>query len=333
MRVTRDLLLNLAHEQTAKLAAKDNSIQCVYLVGSLLHEAPFLGGVTDVDLVCVHDRPVKTPREIIRINSDVHLDVAHLSAETFSPPRRLRLDAWIGGTLDKGPLVLYDRFHWFDFTRASAISQFWQTEHTVSRARGFAGRARKDWLSLSEEASPQGLKRSQLYLDALANAANALAVLNGVPLTTRHFMLDLPERMADLNLNEFTGSFVSLFANESVTSEQLEKWQTQWEAAYDFVKELPGSPVKFCPTRRNYYAKAVSVLIADHPAAALWILATTWCELAAFLPKTESLYKEWQAFMRILELDSKGLPSHLTGLDSLLDNVENTLDGWLEEAA
>jgi hypothetical protein len=332
MRVTRDLLLNLAREQTAKLAAKDNSLQCIYLVGSLLHEAPFLGGVTDIDLVCVHDRPVKTPREIVRINAEVHLDIAHYTDDTYSPPRRLRTDAWIGGAMDEGPLVLYDRDHWFDFTRASAIAQYWQTDYIITRARRFATSARQAWQTLTEEA-PQGLKRAHLYLNSLTDLANAPAVLNGMPLTTRRLLLDLPGRIGMLDIPEFTGLFAAQFSNESVNTALLEKWQTQWLAAYDAVKNVKELPVQFCATRRNYYDKAVSVLIPDYPTAALWILLSTWTEIAAYLPKTESLYKEWQSAFHTLGLDSKGLPARLESLDALIDMVDGNIDRWQAENA
>ena len=333
MRITRDLLINLAHEQTDKLVGKDRSIQCIYLVGSLLRETPFLGGVTDIDLVCVHDRPVKAAREIVRINADVHLDIAHISQETFDPPRRLRTDAWIGGSLDEGPLVLYDQFHWFDFTRASASSQYWQIENVSSRSRSFSTRARQTWQQLVDEAVPQGLKRTQAYLDALADSVNALAVLTGNPLSTRRFVLELPERIANIELPEFTGAFVSLFTNESVEPQHIENWTAQWLAAFDSLKTLKDAPVQFVPSRRSYYEKAATTLAPDHPAAALWILLTTWTEIAAFLPKSESLYKEWHAFIHTLELDSKGIHDRLGNLDSLLDMEETFIDRWQEENA
>jgi hypothetical protein len=126
MRVTRDILLNLAKENAAKLTSKDRGLVCVYLTGSLLHQDPFIGGVTDIDLICVHDRPVANCREIVRINADVHQDIAHYPQETFSPARKLRLDPWIGGALDLGAISLQDSTHWFDLTRSTAISQFWQ---------------------------------------------------------------------------------------------------------------------------------------------------------------------------------------------------------------
>jgi hypothetical protein len=331
MRVTRDLLINIAHEQAEKLAAKDRSIQCIYLVGSLLNgEEAFLGGVTDIDLVCVHDRPVSKTREILRMNSEVHLDLAHYCVDTYIPPRGLRTNPWLGGTLDKGPLNLYDRFHWFDFTRASASALFWNTENTIARARYFSTNARQTWQKLMDE-NPQGLKRTQLYLESLSDTANSLAIFSGTPLTTRRFILDLPERISRIDVTEFTGSFVSLFANESVDDAHLLKWREQWLASYDSLKTIKEAPVKFAPTRRSYYEKAVEVLSTDHPAAALWIILTTWTEIAALLPKTETLYREWQSFIRALDLDSKGMTDRIHQLDAQLDLVETFIDQWQEK--
>ena len=58
MRITRDTLLNLARENSAKMVARDRGIACVYIGGSLLNEDPFLAGITDIDLFCIHDRPL-----------------------------------------------------------------------------------------------------------------------------------------------------------------------------------------------------------------------------------------------------------------------------------
>jgi hypothetical protein len=158
-------------------------------------------------------------------------------------------------------------------------------------------------------------------------------VLNGMPLTTRRFLLDLPARIDLLDIPEFTGLFVAQFANETVNFDQLEKWQAQWLASFDSVKNIKDLPVHLSATRRNYYDKAISVLVPDHPAAALWILLTTWTEIAAFLPKTESLYKEWQSALRTLGLDSKGLPERLASLDALIDMVDGNIDRWQAESA
>lgn len=330
MRVTKDILINIAHEQAEKLADKDRSIQCIYLVGSLLHNNAFLGGMTDIDLVCVHDRIVSRPREIVRLNSEVHLDLAHYCVDTFNPPRKLRFDPWLGGVLDEGPSNLFDRFHWFDFIRASACSQFWSTENVITRAHHYSGRARQAWQSLVDE-NPQGLKRTQLYVGALSDAANSLAIFSGTPLTTRHFILDLPERIGKIDIPEFTGSFVSLFSNEAVETAHLDKWREQWGTSFDSLQDVKEKPVKFSTNRRSYYDKAIEILSTDHPAASLWILLITWTEMAAFLPKTESPYREWQSFIRSLDLDSKGMSNHIEQLDALLDVVENFIDRWQAE--
>ena len=51
MRITREALLKLAHEAAVQRARVNREITCIYLTGSLLSEAPLLGGTTDIDLI------------------------------------------------------------------------------------------------------------------------------------------------------------------------------------------------------------------------------------------------------------------------------------------
>jgi hypothetical protein len=331
MRITRDLLLNLARENASKLAAKDRSLVCVYLVGSLLREDPFLGGVTDIDLVCVHDRPVKQEREIVRINADVHLDITHLTQTFFDHPRSLRTDPWTGGALDSGPLVLVDPLHWFDFTRASATAQFWKSENVLARVNSFAARARQTWQQLVDDALPQGIKRTHAFVEALNDSVNAIACFNGTPLSTRRLLLELPERALKADLPDLTGTFVSLFTSEAFNDESWTTWVPQWLGSLDALKPLAEAPLDLCLTRRNYYEKAAASLATDRPAAALWIMLRTWTQAAAVLPKSGQPYKDWQAFTRALELDSRSLHQRIEGLDALLDSVESCIEAWQEE--
>lgn len=331
MRITRDLLLSLARDNTVKLTAKDRSLVCIYLVGSLRREDPFLGGVTDIDLVCVHDKDIKQTREIVRINADVHLDIIRLPQSMFNHPRDLRTNPWIGGALDEGPLVLHDLLHWFDYTRASATSHFWKTEHVLARVNFFAVRARQTWQQLTDEALPQGLKRTEAFLGALNDTVNAVASFNGSPLTTRRLLLELPERAVKANLPDLTGNFISLFTGESFTDENWETWMPQWLNTLDALKTVKVAPLDLIPTRRNYYEKAATALIDEHPAAALWIMLRTWTLAASALPKSEPPYKGWQAFTRALELDGRGLHHRVEALDDLLDTVESTIEAWQEE--
>ncbi len=331
MRITRDLLLTLARENAAKLAAKDRSLVCVYVIGSLLRADPFLGGVTDIDMVCVHDKEMKQSREIVRINADIHLDVTHLPQSLFDNAHALRSDPWIGNSLDESPLALRDLRHWFDFTRASVTGSLWKPQYVLERVNCFVGRARQTWQLLVDDALPQGLKRSEAYLNTINDAVNGIACISGAPLTTRRLLLELPERAAKLEMPDMTANCISLFTNDAFSEESWAAWVPQWLGAFDAIATNKQVPLDLIPARKNYYWKAASEFAMDHPAAALWIMLRTWTQLAAVLPKSEPPYKEWQAFTRALELDGRGLPGRLEGLDALLESVEASVEKWRTE--
>ncbi len=326
MRVSREILLNLAKDHADKLAAKDRGIVCIFVAGSLLNPDPFLGGVTDIDLVCVHDRPVPTNREIVRINADVHLDVSHFEQEFFTPARKLRTDPWLGSLLARGPLVLRDPLHWFDFVRSTATAQFNQSDNLAERVRSFVGPARVTWQALVDETIPQGLKRAEALLALIRDTANAAASFSGAPLPTRRLFIELPERCSRSGLPDVAGNLVQAFTNDSVTDENWAEWFAGWESAYDRANELNKAPEYLNLTRKNYYLKAIKALPQDRPAAALWILLFTWTRLAATLPKTEAPYKGWQDLIRQLTLDTRSLPERLELLDTTLDSIEEAID-------
>lgn len=326
MRITRESLLHLAREHAAKLSAKDRGLVCVYLTGSLLKEDPFIGGVTDIDLVCVHDRAITAPREIVRVNADVHLDIAHYTLDTFAPARKLRLDPWIGGALESTALSLQDSTHWFDLTRSTAVSQFWQPANVAGRSRRFLGTARQNWQALIDGTIPQGIKRTQALLEAIRCAANAVAVLTGMPLPPRRLFIDLPGRAAAVDLPGLTGDLVGLFTSEDVTDEHWDPWKAGLSAAFDSLAAAPSVPASVHPNRRNYFEKAIRSLQEERPAAAVWILLDVWTMAAAALSKSDPVYKDWQSFCHTLRLESKHFPDRLDALDSALDQVEEAVD-------
>jgi hypothetical protein len=327
MRVTRDILLNLAKENAAKLTAKDRGLVCVYLTGSLLKQDPFIGGITDIDLICVHDRPITASREIVRINSDVHLDIAHYPQETFSPARKLRLDPWIGGALELGAISLQDTAHWFDLTRSTATSQFWLAANVSARCKLFLTSARQDWQALVDGVIPQGIKRYQCFNNAIRKTANAAACISGMPLTVRRMFLDLPERAEKAGIPDLTGDLVQLFTSSEVTDESWQPWLTGLHNSFEALNTVKSIPPSINPNRRNYYEKAILALSEERPAAAVWVLLDIWTMAANLLPKTETPYKEWMAFCHQLKLDSKTLPFRLDALDSALDKVEEAIEG------
>jgi hypothetical protein len=326
MRVTRDLLLNLARENASKMVTKERGLVCVLLTGSLLKAAPFIGGVTDIDLLCVHDRPVPAAREIIRINAEVHLDIAHYTQDAFSPARKLRVDPWLGGALSIGSNILQDSMHWFDLIRSSATAQFWQPENISARVKNFLISARQNWTGLQEGTLPQGIKRVQALLDAIRDTANAAAVFSGMPMTVRRMFIDLPERTVKAGLLDLPGELVDLFTSDEVTDENWKVWLANWAASFEALKSVKDCPVSVHPNRRNYYEKAVEALAVDRPAAAVWIMLRTWTKAAAVLPKSEPSYKDWQNMCRQLSLDAKHLPARLEALDHVLDQVEEAVD-------
>jgi len=326
MRITRDTLLNQARENAKLLTAKDRSIICIYVSGSLLREDPFLGGITDIDLICVHDRPVKMKREIIRLSPEITLDLAHYDQEEFEPPRKLRTSAWIGSWLESVPIVLYDTLRWYDFMRAAATAQIWKAENVAARVRSFLVPARKTWAELQEEAIPQGIKRTSAYLGALADTANAVACLSGSPIAERRLVHEIPARAEAAGLVDFTANFIFLFTSAEFTDENFSAWADSYHLLFEALKDIPDTLAELALCRRAYYEKAMRALYPVNPAGALWLMINTWTRAATILPKAEQPYKDWQSICRQLELDSKNLSTRLEDLDHLLDTVEEVTD-------
>ena len=328
MRINRDILLNLAREHAARMASSDRSLVCIYLVGSLLENEPMLGGLTDIDLICVHDRTPKAPRQVTRITEEVHLDIAHVNQDAYTHPRRLRTDAWTGGAVCSNPLVLYESVHWFDFTRANVAAQFWQPENVVARSRSFASRARQTWLNLSDETIAQGPARLQAYLDAVNDSANALASLTGMPLPIRRLGIDLAKRLETLDRTDLLGGLVETFYNDTVTLEKFDAWLPAWRDALTALRSIPSAPVSLGRYRKAYYEKAITALAGDRPAAALWILLRTWTHAAQILPQSEDSFKTWQNFAVELALDPKHFDDRISAIDSLVDRVDEAIEQW-----
>lgn len=326
MRITRETLINQARENAKQLTSKDRGIICIYVSGSLLMDDPFIGGVTDIDLICVHDRPVKVRREVLRLSPEISLDLAHYEQEEFEPARKLRTHAWIGGWLENVPLVLHDPLRWYDFMRASATAQFWKVELIAARVRSFLVPARKAWADLQEDAIPQGIKRTAAYLDALRDLANAVACFSGAPIAERRLVHDLPARAAAAGMRDLSADFVNLFTISEFSDETFAAWADAYHQLFDTLKDSPNAPVSMPLFRRSYYEKALRALYPANPAGALWLLLYTWTRAAAALPRTEQPFKDWMAVSRQLEMDGKGINARLDALDHLLDTVEEAVD-------
>jgi len=336
MRITRESLLRLARNTVIQRTRLNRRLVCVYLTGSLLSEEPLLGGVTDIDLVFVHDSEPPYPRAVERVTDEVHLDIAHYSQGQFQQPRHLRSDPWLGSFLCNNPLVLHDIQHWFEFTQAGVCAQFGLPEYILERARPQAEQARQWWFELHSGSQEPGPHKLSIYLKALELAANAIATLSGPPLTDRRFLLHFPERTERIGHPGLAGGLVDLFTSPVFNDEHWPAWRTAWNQALSQVSDLPDCPPRLHSCRQAYYDRAANALFADQPAAALWIVLRTWSQALSLLPAEESdpaapTSAAWQEFTRALQLDEEHFLQRINALDAYLDHIEETLDTWAKE--
>ena len=331
MRITRETLLKAAKDWTAARLRQDRNVVCVYLTGSLLSEEPLLGGTTDIDLIFVHPNDPEKPREIVRLTDEVHIDVAHLSQSVFHQPRHLRLDAWVGSYLCAGPLMLHDTQHWFEFTQASAFSQFFRPENVMERSRPAAEAARQTWLELHSLTGAPDAHSRWAYLKALENAANAIAVLNGPPLTERRFLLQFAQRAQTVGRPGLAGGLVDLYMPEKPDAETWQMWLENWRTAFSAASQLPDYPPRLHPCRLLYYERAADALFSDHPEAAVWMLLRTWTLALISLPEDSSLLTAWEGACQSCGLGGAEFSHRLASLDTYLDSVEETLDIWAQK--
>ena len=324
MRITRDLLLRLAKENTEERAFNTESIIAAYLSGSLLQSDPLLGGTTDIDLVFVHNAPPALSREIKALSPDIHLDIRHRYEKEYDPPRALRSNPWLGYEL-YAPQLLYETKHFFEFHQASLRAGFDEPKNLLKRCFALLNAARKIWMDLqfnAAETSPQVIRQ---YLDALQHAANAVAELTGPPLAERRLLLDYPARAEAAGHPEFASAIVSLLGGTESNAALLNSWLPAWETAYKIAAATPQADLRIHAARQNYYQKAIeSMLAGENPQQALFPLLYTWTLAAQLLPESQTL--AWQEALAALHLGEEDFASRLSGLDHFLDSLEETLE-------
>lgn len=331
MRLTRDTLIKIASETAAQRVRVSRRIVCIYLTGSVLGEAPLLGGTTDIDLVIIHDSEPLQPREIVRFSDDIHLDISHYAQETFRHPRHLRADPWLGPFIYSKPMVFYDTQHWFDFTQASTGAQFFQPDYILQRANTLAQAAREAWMHL--EFNPQEAHPRRVYglLKTLENAGNALVCLTdeGQPLAERRFLLNLPHRLQALGQPELISGLVNLLLpNPGQLEPVWKQWLLDWQDAFKAAGSQPEASPRLHPARQAYYQHGAAALWEESPSAAFWLLFRSWTLAASHLPEGAPQLEGWQAACQTVGLDEAHFSDHLQQLDHYLDRVEETLEAW-----
>jgi len=327
MRITRDSLMTLAKTSATEMANQDSSVICVYLTGSLLKQNFLLGNTTDIDMICVHAGKYNaSPRVVKRVSDEITLDTAHIPDTPFREPRSLRKDVWLGSFLWQGVKVLYDAEHWFDFIQAGATAQFMSPENILSRARSLATHARQIWHELDDHPPEGTTPRLDLFFQALENGGNAVACLNGGPLTLRRFWLQFPPCATDVGAPELAGSLQRLVTAELPGDETWQKWYEQWISLLDETGSLPKCPPELLPSRRKYYSEAMSELRVENPLAALWIMIRTGLKAARFSRSNSPLHKQLAKVAEGLGIGKEDFSGRIKGLDHWLDNLESLLE-------
>ncbi len=330
MRITYDLLMKNAQDLVARRVREDRGIIAVFLCGSMLGEEYLLGGTTDIDLVFIHTDVVSLEREVVRLTDDVHLDIAHHLHKEYRQPRRLRVHPWMGPTLNacRG---MHDPQHFLDFTQASVRGQFDRPDHVLERVHKQVEMARQIWLSYVRESVLPEPQDISAYLRAVEHAANAIASLNGLPLTERRFLLQFPARCAALGRPGLAAGLLGLLGAPRLEAGSLAGWLLAWQATYESPVDEK-HPVRLHPARLAYYRKAFDAILAsEQPQAVLWPLLRTWTQLAATLAEDSPLREDWRQALQQLGLMGAGFDERIAALDAYLDLVDETVEVWGRE--
>ncbi|MFZ6030702.1 MAG: hypothetical protein ACOYYS_23600 [Chloroflexota bacterium] len=329
MRITHDMLLKVAQDTVEQRTRANRLIVSAYLSGSILEQEPLIGNTTDIDLFFIRDDEVTVAREIVRITDDVHLDITNAPRRAYRQVRELRSDAWSGPVL-YGCRILYDPQHFLDFVQASVRGQFERPDHVLERARPLAEQARQIWFSFDMGAENTPVEQVSHYLRALEYATNSIAVLTGVPLTERRFLLDFPARAQAVGRAGLMAGLVGLLGGSSVDLGALQGMVEDWKMAFETAQKYSPPPA-FAATRKHYYGKAVDAFVAgQQPNTALWPLLNTWTRMMVLLPTDAPAYRAWQDACRQLSLLGEAFSEKIEALDAFLDMVEETMEQWAQ---
>ncbi len=331
MQLTPEVLQQFAETAVEKLVQADLSIMAAYLCGSAVQTVnPLIGGTTDIDIVLIHTIEPPVKREISRLTEDVHLDIGHHLQEAYRQGRELRVDPWMGPTLSSAKPI-HDPRHFLDFTQASVRGLFNRADYKMQRARTFHDQARQTWMRLQAITTAVDPSVVASYLKAVENAANAVAVLTGEPLTERRLLLEFPQRAEALGQERITAAVTGLLGGHRVESEQIQAWIPAWSSTYDAIPD-EARPVRLHLYRKDYYLRAFDAIIGSGDAtAALWPLLNTWTLAASVLSASNPVYLGWRDACQQLELLSNSFLDRVAALDAFLDLVDEVLANWDQE--
>jgi len=335
MRVTRESLIRIAKETVQQRTYSDKDIIAAYLTGSLLNEDPFLGGVTDIDLVLVTANKPPMSREIVGLTPDFHIDISYRAKADYDPPRELRANPWLGYEV-YDLMVLYESKHFIEFTQAAVRAgfEFHEPALVLQRCRKLLDHGRNIWFDLMNVGASVGPKEVAKYLKSIYHAVNVIAELQGPPLPERRLLMMYPALAEQAGRPGLSVGLLGLLGATGLDVSVMGSWIAGWEANFIAAYETGKADARIHPARLNYYKKGFEIMLeSDNPSVMLWPLLNTWTNAAAALPEDES--QAWQEACATLGLTGARFAEHVEGLDHYLDELdilleENALANGLE---
>ncbi len=323
MRITRSTLHKIARDTVAQRVKTDHNVMAALLVGSTLFEDPFIGHTTDIDIVFVCFNEPDAARQIVKLTNEVSLDLYFVESTLFEPPRKLRTDPLLGYVMYDS-LPLFETQHFFEYTQAIVRAGFDETANVLARARKHSLPARELWmeLTLGGSSRPEDVLK---YLKAVYHSANAVACLNGPPLTDRRFLLEFEDRARLIGRPELHDALLNLLGAPSVEPADLLAMLPAWSTAYHAAGD--GADLLIHPDRIAYHRNALEALLqGEKPMSALWLLVHTWATASASLLEYGPEYVAWKAVFERLGLAGDGFEDKVQALDRFLDETEEMLD-------
>jgi hypothetical protein len=330
MRVTRNLLLETARNHVKSQTLNNPDIACVFLIGSLLSDDPFIGDTTDIDLVFIHNTEPAAPREVLSMGDEFNLDILHFPRRIFNQPKDLRGDPWLGCLFCENPFVLYDSYHFYDFLRAGVYSNFFSPSYASARSQYFYTRARDRWVDLQRAETEDDFSVNFVfdYIQTLYDAGNTIACLTGKPISERRFLTTLEAITAYLGRPGLASGMRDLYAINDYAGADWDVWHQHIRSAFAVLSEKSYCPPQYSPARVNYYLNAASQYQVDRPDESIWILLWIWTNLMQLLPKRSPEAKDWKEFCEQINFSRDSISLKLQQLDSYLDAVDETGGEW-----
>jgi hypothetical protein len=323
LRVTRDKLIDLARQEAVQRAGRGR-LTSAFIIGSLIHGEPFLGGSADVDLVLIYEDLQAENRQRIALNDNIHLDISMHPRQAFDPPRPLRLDPFWGPAISQA-LQVYDPHHFFEYVEAAVRAQYRRPDYMLERSLRALEHARRHHLAAVADHALDH------YLDSLLWATNALALMAGRPAAGRRIGLILEDIALQPAWQDLQGEFHRLMGAGQVSRSQIVDWISSWARLFDQSLASPGSFPEAC--RRAYWLSAFqSFLDAGRGEWVLWPLLTQWHKLISLNDRKvaeQPLELEiWQAARATLLLGEEDLQHRQLELEEFLDHIETLLEDW-----